>query len=95
VEVTELDRLASISSTSVLDKQDEGIMETLKELFGIIGTIIGVITGLVTLYAQFRDLKQRKSANAQTGNSPLANNRLSRCGGTGLRYIAAAYAATH
>jgi hypothetical protein len=48
-------------------------MESVKEVFAVLGAIVGVLTGLVTLYAKYLDLRKnaaREEAEAAVPSSP-------------------------
>lgn len=56
-------------------------MEAVKEVFTVIGVIVGVLTGLVTLYAKYLDLK-KKAAREADDREPIATTPAPRRGRT-------------
>src|SRR4051794_29550605 len=42
-------------------------MDVFKQVFAVLGTAIGVVSGLVTLYGKYIDLKKKSAANQARG----------------------------
>jgi hypothetical protein len=47
-------------------------MEVVKQIFAILGTGIGVLSGLVTLYAKYMDMKKKAGSGATADDPPVA-----------------------